>query len=132
MQLSIDKRQPAAFHYSLAKKLAGLRDEGILVAASGNLVHNLRAYSWSRDMPDPYDWAVRFERIAKELMLAGDYEALINYETLGHDAKLSVPTPDHYLPLLYVLATRGEGDEVTFPVEGIEGGFLSMLTAVIG
>ncbi len=82
MQLSIDKKQPAAFHYNLAKKLAGLRDEGILVAASGNLVHNLQAYWWSRDMPDPYGWAVRFERIAKELMLAGDYEALINYETL--------------------------------------------------
>ncbi|MGD0099802.1 MAG: hypothetical protein ABSC60_05610 [Acidobacteriota bacterium] len=66
------------------------------------------------------------------MMHFGDYKALINYESLGHDALLSVPTPDHYLPLLYVLATRQEGDDLSFPVEGIEGGSLSMLTARIG
>lgn len=132
VQLSVDEMQPAAFHYELGQKLAPLRDEGILVAASGNVVHNLRFYAWGEDMPDPYDWAVRFERKAKELMLAGDHEALVDYKNLGRDATLSVPTPDHYLPLLYVLATRRKGDDVTFPVEGIEGRSLSMLTVRIG
>ncbi len=132
VQLSIDERKPAAFHFELGKKLTPLRDEGVLVAASGNLVHNLRAYSWGGHMPDPYDWAERFERKAKELILAGDHEALIHYEALGRDAMLSIPTPDHYLPLLYVLAARREGDDVTFPVEGIEGGSLSMLSVRIG
>ena len=130
VQLSIDQTQPAAFHFELGNRLAALRDDGILIAGSGN--HNLWKYAWGQRMPDPYDWAVRFERNAKELMLAGDYKALINYESLGHDALLSVPTPDHYLPLLYVLATRQEGDDLSFPVEGIEGGSLSMLTARIG
>jgi 4,5-DOPA dioxygenase extradiol len=132
VQLSIDEMQPAAFHFELGKKLVALRDEGILIAGSGNIVHNLRSYAWGRDMPVPCDWAARFERQAKELMLAGDYMALINYESLGNDALLSIPTPDHYLPLLYVLATKREGDDVTFPVEGIEGGSLSMLTVRIG
>ena len=132
VQLSIDERQPSAFHFKLGKRLAALRDEDILIAGSGNLVHNLREYAWGRHMRDPYDWAVRFERKAKELMLAGDYRALINYESLGHDALLSIPTPDHYLPLLYVLAARREEDGFSFPVEGIEGGSMSMLTVRIG
>lgn len=132
VQLSIDESQPAAFHFEVGRKLAPLRDEGILVAASGNVVHNLRAYAWGRHMPEPYDWARRFEDKAKELMLAGDHKALVEYEHLGRDATLSVPTPDHYLPLLYVLATRSERDKITFPVEGIEGGSLSMLSVRIG
>jgi 4,5-DOPA dioxygenase extradiol len=123
VQLSIDETQPASFHFELGKKLAPLRDEGVLIAGSGNLVHN---------MPDPYDWAVRFERKARELMLAGEYKALIDYEELGQDALLSIPTPEHYLPLLYVLATSRQGDAVTFPVEGIDGGSISMLTVRIG
>jgi 4,5-DOPA dioxygenase extradiol len=132
VQLSIDGTQPAAFHFELGNKLAVLRNEGILIAGSGNLVHNLRKYDWGRHMPEPYDWAVRFERKAKEQMLAGDYKALIHYENLGQDALLSIPTPDHYLPLLYILATRQERDDISFPVEGIEGGSMSMLTLRIG
>ncbi len=132
VQISIDETKPAAFHFELGRMLAPLRDEGILVAASGNLVHNLRAYAWGRHMPEPHDWAARFERKAKELILAGDHKALVEYESLGRDALLSIPTPDHYLPLLYVLATRRERDDVTFPVEGIEGGSMSMLAVRIG
>jgi 4,5-DOPA dioxygenase extradiol len=132
VQLSIDETQPAAFHFELGHRLAALRDEGILIAGSGNLVHNLREYAWGRHMPDPCDWAVRFESKAKGLLLTGDYKALINYQSLGRDALLSIPTPDHYLPLLYVLATRREGDDFSFPVEGIEGGSMSMLTLHIG
>jgi 4,5-DOPA dioxygenase extradiol len=131
VQLSIDETQPASFHFELGRKLAPLRDEGVLIAGSGNLVHNLRTYAWRRHMPDPYDWAVRFETKARELMLAGEYKALVDYEKLGQDALLSIPTPDHYLPLLYVLATSRQGDVVTFPVEGIDGGSISMLTVYV-
>ena len=132
VQLSMDETQPAEFHYELAKRLAPLRDEGVLVLGSGNLVHNLHAYAWGRRAVEPLDWAVRFEERARQLMLAGDHAPLVAYETLGGDALLSAPTPDHYLPLLYVLALRREGDEVTFPVEGFDGGSVSMLSVRIG
>lgn len=132
VQLSIDETQPAEFHYDLGKRLAPLRDEGVLVIGSGNLVHNLHAYAWGRHKVEPFDWAVRFEERARELMSAGDHGPLVSYETLGRDARLSVPTPDHYLPLLYVLAAQTEGDEVGFPVEGVDGGSVSMLTVRVG
>ena len=132
VQLSIDETQAASFHFELGKKLAPLRDEGILIVGSGNLVHNLHTYVWGRHMADPYDWAVRFEAKAKQLMLAGDYQALVDYETLGPDAMLSIPTPDHYLPLLYVLAAGRQSERITFPVEGVDGGSVSMLTVRCG
>ena len=132
VQLSIDETQPTAFHYEVGKRLAPLRNEGVLVIGSGNLVHNLHAYSWGRRQIKPFDWAVRFEGRARELLLADRHEPLIAYETLGRDAALSVPTPDHYLPLLYVIAQQREGDEVSFPVEGFDGGSVSMLTVRIG
>lgn len=132
IQLSIDETQPAEFHYQLAKRLAPLRDEGVLVMGSGNLVHNLHTYAWGRQKTGPFDWAVRFEERARGLMQAGDHMPLVNYETLGEDARLSAPTPDHYLPLLYVLAQQREGDDVSFPVEGVDGGSVSMLTVAIG
>ena len=127
VQLSIDETQPAAFHFELGKRLAPLRDNGILIAGSGNLVHNLHTYAWGKHMPEPYDWAVRFEATARELMQRGDFEPLINYETLGRDALLSIPTPDHYLPLLYVLGSARANDALSFPVEGVDGGSISML-----
>ena len=132
VQLSMDETQPAEFHYELAKRLAPLRDEGVLVLGSGNLVHNLHAYAWGRRAAEPLDWAVRFESRARRLMLDGNHAPLVAYETLGRDALLSAPTPDHYLPLLYVLALRREGEEVTFPVEGFDGGSVSMLTVRVG
>jgi len=132
VQLSIDKTKPAAFHHELGKRLGPLRDEGVLVVGSGNLVHNLHAYAWGRHPVEPYDWAVRFEKQARDLMLAGDDGPLVAYESLGRDALLSVPTPEHYLPLLYVIALRGEEDEITFPVEGVDGGSVSMLAVQIG
>ena len=132
VQLSIDETQPAAFHFEIGRKLAPLRDQGILIFGSGNLVHNLHAYAWGRHMPDPYDWAIRFESEAKQMMLAGEYSPLIHYEKLGREATLSIPTPDHYLPLLYVLATRQGSELVTFPVEGVDGGSISMLSVQVG
>lgn len=132
IQLSIDEGQPAPYHFEIGRRLAPLRDEGILILGSGNLVHNLHAYAWGRHALAPYDWAVRFELRAKELMLAHDFQSLINYETLGSDAILSAPTPDHYLPLLYILGTWREGDPITFPIEGVDGGSISMLAVSVG
>jgi 4,5-DOPA dioxygenase extradiol len=132
VQLSLDETQPAAWHFALGKKLAPLRDERILIMGSGNLVHNLHAYAWGRHRPEPYEWAVRFETQAKAMMLAGQYTTLVEYEKLGQEAILSIPTPDHYLPLLYVLAASRQSDDVTFPVEGVDGGSVSMLTVQVG
>jgi 4,5-DOPA dioxygenase extradiol len=132
VQLGIDESKDAAWHFDLARKLAPLREEGVLVMGSGNLVHNLHTYAWGRKGVAPLDWALRFEALARELMSAGDFAPLIAYEGLGRDAMLSAPTPDHYLPLLYVLAQR-EGDEpVAYPVEGFDGGSISMLAVQIG
>ena len=132
IQLSIDKRQPSQYHFEVGKRLAPLRDEGILIVGSGNLVHNLHAYAWGQRAVEPYDWAVQFEGKVRELLLTGNDGPLISYETLGHDAALSIPTPDHYLPLLYVIALRREGDPLRFPVEGVDGGSVSMLAVRIG
>jgi 4,5-DOPA dioxygenase extradiol len=132
VQLSLDETQPASFHYELGRRLAPLRDEGVLIAGSGNVVHNLHAYAWGRHVVEPLDWAVRFESRARELIAAGDHEPLVNYESLGRDAALSAPTPDHYLPLLYVLGARRSDERVSFPVEGFDGGSISMLAVQIG
>jgi 4,5-DOPA dioxygenase extradiol len=132
VQLSIDETQPASFHFEIGRKLAPLRGEGVLIVGSGNLVHNLHTYAWGRHMPDPYDWAVRFEVEAKQMMVSGEYKPLIDYEKLGPEAMLSIPTPDHYLPMLYVIATRQQNESVTFPVEGVDGGSISMLSVQVG
>ncbi len=132
VQLSIDETQPPEFHYELARRLSPLRDEGVLVIGSGNLVHNLHTYAWGRHDAQPFDWAVRFETLARELLTTGNDMPLVNYEGLGRDALLSAPTPDHYLPLIYVLATRRPGENVSFPVEGFDGGSISMLTVQFG
>jgi len=132
IQLSIDDTQPAQFHYETAKRLSSLRDEGVLIIGSGNIVHNLHAYAWGRQQVEPLDWAVRFEQQARELLLAGAHDPLIAYEILGRDAILSISTPDHYLPLLYVIAQIREGESIRFPVEGFDGGSVSMLTVQIG
>lgn len=132
VQLSIDETQPSQVHYEIAKRLAPLRDEGVLIVGSGNLVHNLHAYAWGKHEVEPFEWAVRFETEARELLLKGDDIPLVAYESLGRDATLSVPTPEHYLPLLYVIALRRAGEAVTFPVQGFDGGSISMLTVQIG
>ncbi|HEY9111119.1 MAG TPA: 4,5-DOPA dioxygenase extradiol [Rhodanobacteraceae bacterium] len=132
VQLSIDETQAPAFHYELGRRLRPLRDEGILLIGSGDVVHNLHTYAWGRRTVEPFDWAMRFEAKARELMLQGDHQALVNYESLGRDAELSIPTPDHYLPLLYVLGASVAGEPVSFPVEGVDGGSISMLSVQFG
>ncbi len=132
VQLSIDESRPAAFHFEIGQRLAPLREEGVLIVGSGNLVHNLRTYAWGRRPQDPYDWAIRFEDSARQLIRAGDHKPLIAYDTLGPDAALSIPTPDHYLPLLYVLGAAQQGEPITFPVDGVDGGSISMLAVQVG
>jgi 4,5-DOPA dioxygenase extradiol len=132
VQLSIDETQPPAFHYRLGRLLRPLRDEGVLLVGSGDIVHNLHTYAWGRHPTEPFDWALRFEAKARELMLQGDHAALADYESLGRDAMLSIPTPEHYLPLLYVLGASGEGEAPAFPVEGMDGGSISMLCVQFG
>lgn len=132
VQLSINETEPASFHYELAKKLSPLRDEGVLIVGSGNLVHNLHTYAWGKHDAKPFDWALRFEEKARSLMLSGVHDPLVNHETLGRDAMLSAPTPDHYLPLLYILALQGPDDAISFPVGGFDGGSISMTSVQVG
>jgi 4,5-DOPA dioxygenase extradiol len=130
VQLSIDETQPAEAHYELGRKLSALRDEEILVIGSGNLVHNLHTFSWGGHPVEPFDWAVRFETNARDWILSGDHAPLVGYEALGRDAMLSAPTPDHYLPLLYILGASRSDDQVSFPVDGVDGGSVSMLSVM--
>jgi 4,5-DOPA dioxygenase extradiol len=109
-----------------------LRKEGILVIGSGNIVHNLHAYAWGNSKVGPFDWAVRFENYVREQLLNGNDAPLIAYNQLGRDAMLSIPTPEHYLPLLYVLGLRKKNERVSFPVQGVDGGSVSMLAVQIG
>jgi 4,5-DOPA dioxygenase extradiol len=94
-------------------------------------MHNLPAYAWGRQAVEPLDWAVRFETKVRELLMEGQNDPLINYENLGPDAMLAAPTPDHYIPLLYIIALRRKDDKIRFPVEGFDGGSVSMLTVIV-
>jgi 4,5-DOPA dioxygenase extradiol len=132
VQLSIDETQPPAFHYELAQQLSALRDENVLIIGSGNLVHNLHTYAWGKHAAEPFDWATRFENEAKSYLLAHNHKPLIAYESLGRDAQLSIPTPEHYLPLLYVIALQLADEEITFLVSGVDGGSISMLAVQVG
>ncbi|HEY8102132.1 MAG TPA: 4,5-DOPA dioxygenase extradiol [Burkholderiaceae bacterium] len=130
IQLSIDVTQPAGFHFDVGRKLAALREEGILVIGSGNVVHNLRSMIWGDAAA--FDWATRFNDKVRGHLLRGELEQIVNYQQEGPDAKLSIPTSEHFLPLLYIIGTKQEGESISIVVDGIEGGSISMLTAMIG
>ena len=130
VQLSLDRRQSARFHYDLGAELAALRSEGVLILGSGNLVHNLRLLQW--DASEPYPWAAEFDRLAAELILAGEHDRLVAYQALGESARLAVPTSEHYLPLLFILALQQPGDAVSFFAEGLPLGSISMRSVRIG
>lgn len=127
--LSLSSLQPGAWHYDLARQLDPLRDEGVLVVGSGNIVHNLRY--WRMGQTEPLDWAQRFDEDIAERIAEGHHEGMMGYETLGPDALLAVPTPEHYLPLLYVLGLQREGDAVEFINEDVVGP-ISMRSVLIG
>jgi 4,5-DOPA dioxygenase extradiol len=131
VQLSIDATRPTAWHYALGQRLAPLRDEGILLLGTGNVVHNLRMIAWG-DQAQPHAWAERFNARVRELLQRGELAQLAEYEKWGDDARLSVPSVEHYLPLLYIAGSRHPGEAVTIPADGIALGSLSMLSAVIG
>ena len=113
IQLSLDYRQDAQYHYELGKQLTALRNKGILIVGSGNMVHNLRMIDWQK--PDTgFDWAQEANSTFKKLISSNDHKQLINYKKLGREIELSVPSPDHYLPLLYALALKTDKEEVSF------------------
>lgn len=128
LQLSIDYTQPPRYHYELAKELYTLRKKGILILGSGNMVHNLRMIAWDK-MDQPaygYDWALQINEKMKSLILSGDHAPLIQYSSMGKEADLAIPTPEHYLPLLYTLGLKGTKDEVSFFNDKAVGGSLTM------
>jgi 4,5-DOPA dioxygenase extradiol len=129
VQLSLSVLQPGAWHYDLARELAPLRDEGVLVVASGNIVHNLRLFRYND--PAPLDWAQRFDEDVAEHIATGHHDGLLGYETLGSDALLAIPTPEHYLPLLYVLALQRDGEPVEFFNDEVRSA-ISMRSVLIG
>jgi 4,5-DOPA dioxygenase extradiol len=130
VQLSIDGTQPPQFHYETGRRLAPLRDEGILVIGSGNVVHNLRLME--RGGGRAFDWAVRFNEKIREALASRDHRLLVDFAKLGEDARLSVPTPEHYLPLLYVAGLQRADEAMEFPADGYDLGSVSMLTAAAG
>lgn len=124
-ELSVDMTAPPQSHWDLGRALAPLRDEGVLVVGSGNIVHSFAGVSWEPDAA-PHAWAEEFDAYVAEALLGGDEHALVHYDEAGSIARLSVPTNDHYLPLLYPAAMRTEDDAVTFPHTGIDMASMSM------
>jgi 4,5-DOPA dioxygenase extradiol len=131
VQLSLDATQNPRWHYELGKELKALRKHGVLIMGSGNVVHNLRRLI--RQDPDTgFDWAIEFDATVKALIDRSDHEALIDYPKLGRAAQLSVPTNEHYLPLLYALAVKDETEAVTYFNDAATMGSISMRSLVIG
>jgi 4,5-DOPA dioxygenase extradiol len=131
IQLSLDFRQDAQYHYDLGKQLAALRNKGILIVGSGNMVHNLRMIDWQK--PDAgFDWAQEANSTFKKLISSNDHQQLINYKKLGREIELSVPSPEHYLPLLYTLALKTDKEEVSFFNDKSVMGSISMTSVKIG
>ena len=134
LQLSIDYNKPAIYHYNLAKELYHLRKQGVLIIGSGNMIHNLRMIDWN-NMAAPgfgFDWAKSLNEIFKKKILSKDHKDLIEYERLGEAARLAIPTPDHYYPMLYSLALMDDKDDVEIFNDEYVGGSLSMTSFRLG
>jgi 4,5-DOPA dioxygenase extradiol len=134
VQLSMDYYQPPQYHYDLAKELSYLREEGVLIIGSGNMVHNLGLISWEKmDVPGfGYDWAIEANEKMKELIQSNDHKALIDYKSLGNAINLAIPTPDHFIPLLYSLALKEENERVKIFNDKAVAGSLTMTSIIIG
>ena len=131
VQLSIDGTKSTRLHFDLGRRLRPLRDEGVFIVASGNIVHNLNLSI--RNGPEiPYPWAERFDAIVRDKLLSRNWIDLIEYQTLCPEWAYAVPTPDHYLPLLYALGAADESEPLSFPVEGIVSGSMSMRSVLFG
>jgi 4,5-DOPA dioxygenase extradiol len=133
-QLSIDYNQPMQYHLDLAKQLQALREKGVLVVGSGNIVHNLRMSIPKLQNGDstPFDWAITFDKWVADKITNGDHTALAKYEQLGEAARMSVPTPDHYIPMLYTLGLSDGKEAVTQVYEEVSYGGISMRTFQVG
>ena len=129
VQLSLDDTQPPVFHYALGQELRTLRQRGVLILGSGNMVHNLRM-AFFQD--EAYDWAIEFDQLEKKLIETGDHAALVDYARLGKAARLAIPTNEHYLPLLYVLAVQEQGEALRFFTDRVTLGSISMRSLIIG
>jgi len=134
IEMSLDYNQSPQFHYDLAKELASLRDKGVLIIGSGNIVHNLRMVAWDKVNEPEYgfDWAIYANDQIKKRILNNNHKELINYTLLGREVQMAVPTPEHYLPLLYTLALKGENEQVTFFNDKAVMGSLTMTSVKIG
>ncbi|MGC4017738.1 MAG: 4,5-DOPA dioxygenase extradiol [Luteolibacter sp.] len=125
-QMSIDYDKPPGWHHELGKQLRRLRERGVLILGSGNVVHNLRRISWDESDPGVPSWALVFDAWVKDRLEQGDHTALFDYAKLGETARLAVPTNDHYLPMLYTLGAMLPGEEVKFTHESFQNGSISM------
>jgi 4,5-DOPA dioxygenase extradiol len=134
LQLSIDYNKPPQYHFDLAKQLQSLRNKGVLIIGSGNMVHNLRMVAWDKLQESEYgfDWAIEMNALFKEKIGNHDFEPLIQYEKLNAAAMLAIPTPDHYYPLLYTLGIQDSQDEISFFNDKAVGGSLTMTSVKWG
>lgn len=134
LQLSIDYSKPAAYHYQLARELSALRKKGVLIIGSGNIIHNLRMVAWDKmDVPNfGYDWAIEMHELFRNKITERDHQALINYETLSKSARLAIPTPDHYFPLMYILGLQGKNETPVFFNDQLVAGSLNMTSVKFG
>lgn len=133
LQLSIDYTKGPQYHYDLARELYALRKKGVLIMGSGNMVHNLRMVAWEKlnEQAYGYDWALQMNDTFKQLISRNDHQPLIQYQTLGKEALLAIPTPEHYLPLLYILGLQGAKDNVTFFNDKAVAGSLTMTSVKV-
>ena len=130
IQLSIDRSQPPEFHYEVGQRLAPLRERGILVCGSGNAVHNLGRIDF-RPLAEPLDWAMHYEEFVKDCILNRHHGQLVNYESTPNGL-LAAPTPEHFLPMLYVLGMQAEDEKASVLIDGIDAASIGMLTFKIG
>ena len=132
LQLSIDYRQTPEYHYELAKELASLRKKGVLIIGSGNMVHNLRMVAWDKlDKTYAYDWAAEANEKMKSFISTGNHQPLINFRSQGKAFDLAIPTPEHYLPLLYILGLKEEDEKISFFNDKPVAGSLTMTSVKI-
>jgi len=134
LQLSIDYNKPPQYHFDLAKQLSTLRNKGVLIIGSGNMVHNLAKIAWDKLQEPEYgfDWAIEMNSVFKDKIANGDFQSLINYQQLNSAALLAIPSPDHYYPLLYTLALHDKKEELSFFNDKVVGGSLTMTSVKFG
>jgi 4,5-DOPA dioxygenase extradiol len=130
VQLSLDRSQGPSYHYQLGQQLKELREEGVLIVSSGNIVHNLRMMVFDENVK--YNWAESFDNKVKQWILAGDHQPMIEYQKQGRDAELAINSAEHYLPLLYTLGIKDEGEPVSFFADKMSYAAISMRSIKVG